>query len=146
MAAAVLAADQLTKLMVVSALSEGSSLRLVGEWLRISHVRNTGAAFGILPGFGGLLALAALIGVAVFAVIVLRRPPAVAGAGAALVLGGAVGNLADRIVRGSVVDFVDFRYWPAFNVADSAVTIGAILLVWFGLGRPRGRDTGGSGE
>lgn len=144
MAAAVVAADQLTKLAVVGAVSEGSTVRVIDDWLVISHVRNTGAAFGVLRGFGGVLALIALIGVIVIAAFLLRRPPAIAGTAAALILGGALGNLGDRLFRGSVVDFVDFRYWPAFNVADAAITIGAILLVLFGVELPRrgGRNTG----
>lgn len=135
LAAAVVAVDQLTKLLIVASLSEGSSVDVVGDVLRISHIRNTGAAFGVLRGLGGVLALVALVGVVVFAAILLRHPPAWAGVGAALVCGGALGNLSDRIFRGSVVDFVDFRFWPAFNVADSAITIGAVVLVWVGFER-----------
>jgi signal peptidase II len=129
--------DQVTKLAVVRTIAEGDHVRVFDDWLVISHIRNSGAAFGTLRGFGGVLALAAVAGVIVFAVVVWRRPSPMVGVAAALVAGGAMGNLADRIVRGTVVDFVDFRFWPAFNIADSAVTIGAILLVWFGLEKPR---------
>jgi signal peptidase II len=122
----------------VRAIPEGDHLRVFDDWLVISHIRNSGAAFGTLRGFGGVLALAAIAGVAVFAFVVWRRPSPVVGMAAALVAGGAMGNLLDRIVRGTVVDFVDFRFWPAFNVADSAITVGALLLVLFGSRPVRG--------
>jgi signal peptidase II len=131
-AAVVVAADQLTKLLIVRSIPEGDTVRLIDDVLVLSHIRNSGAAFGALRGFGGLLALAALCGIAVFAVVAWKRPIPVVGVAAALVAGGAMGNLLDRISRGTVVDFVDFRFWPAFNVADSAITIGAVLLVLFG--------------
>jgi signal peptidase II len=134
-AALVVAADQLTKLLVIRSIAEGDHVRVLGDVLVLSHVRNSGAAFGTLRGFGGLLALAAVAGVVIFAVIVWRRPSPILGAAAGLVAGGAMGNLVDRIVRGTVVDFVDFRFWPAFNVADSAITVGALLLIVFGLER-----------
>jgi signal peptidase II len=137
-AAAVVAADQVTKLLVVRSIPEGDHVRVFDDWLVISHIRNSGAAFGTLRGFGGVLALAAIAGVAVFAFVVWRRPSPVVGMAAALVAGGAMGNLLDRIVRGTVVDFVDFRFWPAFNVADTAITIGALLLVLFGSRPGRG--------
>ena len=126
--------DQLTKSIVASKLAEGESVRVIGDVLRISHIRNSGAAFGMLRGFGGLFALAALVGVVAFAAIVVRKPSTVTGIAAALVAAGALGNLTDRIFRGplgrgTVVDFVDLSFWPAFNVADSAISIGAVLLI-----------------
>ena len=138
-AATVVAVDQVTKLAVVRTIAEGDHVRLVDNWLLLSHIRNSGAAFGTLPGFGGVLALAAVAGIVIFAVVVWRRPSPLIGVAAALVAGGAMGNLTDRIFRGTVVDFIDFRFWPAFNAADTAITIGAILLVWFGLDQPRKR-------
>ena len=128
-AAAVVALDQVTKLIVVRTVAEGDHVRIFGDWLVISHIRNSGAAFGTLRGFGGLLAMVALAGVGVFAVVLWRRPSTVIGIAAGLVAGGALGNLTDRLVRGTVVDFIDFRYWPAFNVADSAITVGAGILI-----------------
>lgn len=133
LAAVVVAADQLTKAAIVSALAEGESQPLIGDFLQLTHLRNTGAAFGVLRGLGGVLALAALVGVVAFAAVVVRQPPPMTSMGAALVATGAAGNLIDRLLRdGGVVDFVHFRFWPAFNVADSAITIGAILLLWAG--------------
>lgn len=139
-AAAVIASDQITKLAIVATLMEGESQPLIGDVLRLTHIRNTGAAFGMLRGLGGVLVLAALVGVIAFAAVVVRQPPPMTSIGAALVAAGATGNLIDRLFRTSgVVDFVDFKYWPAFNVADSAITIGAILLLWAGMkeGVPR---------
>lgn len=102
--------------------------------LSISHFRNSGAAFGMLRGFTGILALVALVGVVIFAAIVVRDPSRGTAIGAALVAGGASGNLLDRFFRpGGVVDFVDFGFWPAFNVADSAITIGAVIILLTGL-------------
>lgn len=133
-AAAVVGIDQLTKAIVASTLTEGESIRVIGDILRLSHIRNSGAAFGLLRGYGGLIALAALVGVIAFIGVVVRRPPPLVGIAAALVAAGAFGNLLDRLFRGppgrgTVVDFIDFRFWPAFNVADSAISIGALLLV-----------------
>jgi signal peptidase II len=130
--------DQLTKYLIVSSLQEGESRQVIGAVLRLSHIRNSGAAFGMLRGFTGLIALGALVGVVLFVAMVVKEPGLWTGLGATLVAAGASGNLVDRLFRGpvgrgSVVDFVDFRYWPAFNVADSAITIGALLIIWAGL-------------
>jgi signal peptidase II len=126
--------DQLTKSIVAATLAEGESVPVIGNVLRITHIRNSGAAFGMLRGFGGLFALAALVGVVAFAAILVRRPSTMTGIAAALVAAGALGNLTDRIFRGpigrgTVVDFVHPSFWPAFNVADSAISIGAVLLI-----------------
>ena len=126
----VIGLDHLTKFLVVNAVAQGASKPLIGDLLFLSHYRNSGAAFGMLRGLSGVLALAALVGVVAFAAVVVQKPPLVTGLGAALVAGGAAGNLLDRLFRpGGVVDFVDFRFWPAFNVADSAISVGAVLLI-----------------
>ncbi len=135
LALGVVGLDQLTKSMVASSLAEGESVSVIGDFLRITHIRNSGAAFGLLRGFGGLLALVALVGVITFFAVLVQNPPALMGVAASLVAAGALGNLVDRLLRGpigrgTVVDFVDFRFWPAFNVADSAITIGALLILW----------------
>jgi signal peptidase II len=133
LALTVIGLDHLTKFVVVRALAEGESRPIIGDVLRLSHIRNSGAAFGTLKGFGGILVLAAMVGVVAFALIIVRNPEPVTAIGAGLVAGGAAGNLIDRIFRpGGVVDFVDFRFWPAFNVADSAISVGAILLLLTG--------------
>ena len=135
-AAAVLVVDQLTKWWVVATLP-GEPIVLVEGFLQFRFVSNSGAAFSLLDGFGsviGLIAIAAAVFIFLVAVKVESTGETIA---LGLVLGGALGNLADRAFRGDgfldggVVDFVDFSFFPAFNVADSAITIGAILALWF---------------
>ncbi|CAN5723420.1 N/A [soil metagenome] len=138
-AAVVIAADQLTKAWALVALDDGP-IDLIGS-LRLNLAFNKGAAFS-LGGerLGPLIAVVTIV-VAVLllrAVRVLGSP--LAGVGAGLVLGGAVGNIADRAFRGdggffdgAVVDFVDLQWWPVFNVADSAIVVGAVLYVLAGL-------------
>ena len=133
-AAAVLALDQLTKAWAVGRLGDGEIIDLVGS-LRLRLTMNYGSAFSLADGRGPLISLLALVVVAVL----LRtgrhatRPAMALALG--LVLGGAFGNLIDRAFRegdgflgGGVVDFVDLQWWPVFNVADSAIVVGAILL------------------
>jgi signal peptidase II len=136
----VVALDQLTKAMVRSMLPLYEHREIVPGLLDFTHVRNTGAAFGILnavdfpfkPVVIAIIAAAALIGVGVYAAS-LAHHQLVARVGLALIIGGAAGNLLDRIVAGSVVDFVDvywrtYHFW-AFNVADSAITIGVAIMI-----------------
>jgi len=133
-AAVVVLADQLTKTWALEALDD-RTIDLVGS-LRLRLVFNTGSAFSIGAGLGPVLAI---VGVGIVLVL-LRTSRDVAGAPAltalGLVLGGAVGNLADRALRagngflaGGVVDFVDLQWWPVFNVADVAICAGVALLV-----------------
>lgn len=134
MAAVVVGLDQLTKALVLRQLEPGESIDVIGSLLQLTHVRNTGAAFGLFRGASGLLVLASLAGLAFFGLVIARRPPLLTALAAALIAGGALGNLLDRAFRpwpfrGAVVDFIDFRFWPAFNVADMAVTVGAALLL-----------------
>jgi signal peptidase II len=136
----VIAIDQLTKAIVRAQLPLHASVTLVPGLIDFTHVRNTGAAFGILNGadFPGkteviaVIATAALIGVGMYAAS-LAHHQLVARVGLALIIGGAAGNLLDRIIAGSVVDFVDvywrsYHFW-AFNVADSAITIGVAIMM-----------------
>lgn len=140
-AAAVVIADQLTKWWIVAEVAN-DPITLIDDFLVIRYVGNPGAAFGLLPGAGSLLALAAVVAVVLIVLVVHQldhRPEAL---GMGLVMGGALGNLIDRVFRGDgwldgeVVDWVDFSFFPAFNVADSAITIGAILVVLVSLRRP----------
>ena len=136
-AAAVVVADRLTKVLVLEAFAPGES-RLVTGFLNLVLVFNKGAAFSFLAGAAGwqtpLFMAIALVAAAVVSVLLLRRPGrSLFSGGLALILGGALGNLWDRIAWGHVVDFLDFHaagwHWPAFNVADSAITVGAGLLI-----------------
>lgn len=130
--------DQLTKQWVSSVFSYGETLELL-PILNLTLVHNMGAAFSFLSEAGGwqrwFFAIVSLV-VSVVLVVWLSRLPSrqsLLSVALALVLGGAVGNLWDRVFLGYVVDFIDVHYqqyhWPAFNVADSAITIGAILLI-----------------
>jgi signal peptidase II len=133
-AAVVIALDQLTKAWVVATLSDGPVV-LIDGFLQLRLVRNPGAAFSLLQGAGSLIALGAVAAAILIVLMVHRMETRFEAAALGLVLGGAIGNLIDRIFRGSglldgeVVDFVDFDFFPTFNVADSAITIGAALAI-----------------
>jgi signal peptidase II len=147
LAGAVVALDQVTKAIVRASLPLHTSRTVIPGLLDFTHVQNTGAAFGFLnavdfPHKAGVIALVstiALVSVAVFAAG-LAPHQRLARAGLALILGGAAGNLVDRLAAGAVVDFVDiywhqYHFW-AFNVADSAITVGVIgmMLDMLGVG------------
>jgi signal peptidase II len=133
-AALVVVADQLTKWWATNELVDGD-IDLVWT-LRLRLVRNSGAAFSLAGGRGGIVALLA-IGVVIILIVFGRAVDTRVGAvSLGLVLGGALGNILDRIFRegsgflgGAVVDFIDLQWWPVFNVADAAVSIGGVLLV-----------------
>ena len=137
MAAGVLAADQLSKAWALSALADGHTVSIVGP-VRFLLTYNTAGAFGLGGAAVPFLAVVAL-GLVVFMASTSSTgsDPRLALA-VGLVLGGAVGNLADRMfrgrgmLRGAVVDFIDFRVWPVFNLADAAITVGCLLLLWAG--------------
>jgi len=142
-AAVVLIVDQLTKIAVADYLLAHGEAELT-SFLSFALVHNTGAAFGILSNAGGWQNIL-FIGIASSACLVIlwlfRRldPQSVILVwGLMLILGGAAGNLVDRLVHGYVIDFIDIYYhawhWPAFNVADSAITVGAVLLALDALG------------
>ncbi|MFI1918813.1 signal peptidase II [Nocardia sp. NPDC020380] len=134
-AAVILGLDLLTKTLVVTYMTPGKPIYLIGDWARLLLTRNPGAAFSMATGMTWLLTL---IAVAVVVGVIrigrtLRSLPWAFGLG--MVLGGALGNLIDRLFRapgplqGHVVDFVAIGWWPVFNVADSSIVCGAILLV-----------------
>jgi len=143
----VLAADRLTKLAVQHRMVVGESHRVLGEFFRITSVRNSGAVFGMFPGNPLLF-----LWISVLAILLVLGLYARGGRGhrlralaLGLILGGALGNLHDRIFYRQVVDFLDFTFgryhFPVFNVADSAVTVGVALLAldaWIHSGAPRG--------
>lgn len=136
---AVLVVDQVTKWLVVERLVGEQPVELVWT-LQLRYVENRGSAFSLVGGgWGPVLSLAALavVGILIWQSRGVAGRPASVAVG--LVLGGAVGNLVDRVLRadegllsGPVVDWIDLQWWPVFNVADAAVVVGAILLVAFG--------------
>ncbi len=124
--------DQITKLYVRKSLNVGESIPVIDNMFYITHVRNRGAAFGLMPDQHLILFFMTLfIVIIILLFYFLRRPKEVSiQLALGLVLGGAVGNILDRLFVGAVVDFLDFRIWPVFNIADSAIVIGTIILLW----------------
>lgn len=147
-AAVIAVLDQTTKLIVQAHIRPGDVIH-VAPFLSLVLVFNKGAAFSFLAGASGWqreFFIAIAIGASALIVYLLRRhaDERLFCAGLALILGGALGNLYDRVALGHVVDFVLLHvhdyYWPAFNVADSAITVGAAALIWDGMfgKRPKG--------
>jgi signal peptidase II len=146
--AAIIVFDQLTKLVVRHTMALHDSINVIPGLLDLTHVQNTGAAFGLLNAADFPYKPAVMIGIAALALVAIAAYGSQLGYherlarfGLSLILGGAFGNLIDRAVAGHVVDFVDV-YWGtshfwAFNVADAAITVGAVLVLldMIGLGR-----------
>jgi len=124
--------DQLTKWAVQASFQPAQSLPLIPPVLHLTYVQNTGAAFGILRGHpGAFVMISLLVGAWMLAELRrLRQAGWRARLPLALILGGAIGNLIDRLRLGYVVDFLDLRVWPVFNVADSCITIGVTWLLF----------------
>jgi len=139
-AAIVVLFDRITKWVVAASLPLHNSLTVIPGFFHITHVENTGAAFGLFAESTAQWKIAALVAFSLVALVIVSvllwknsHSVSTMTVGLSLILGGAFGNLWDRMRAGHVVDFLDFHigqyYWPAFNVADSAIVIGAILLV-----------------
>ncbi len=137
LAISVAAADQVTKLAVSTLMDYGQSIPLTG-FFNLVHVWNTGAAFSFLADAGGwqrYFFIVITLGVSFVLIILLRKSrPRAEALGYSLILGGALGNGFDRVVRGYVVDSLDFYWrswhWPAFNLADCGITLGVLCLLW----------------
>lgn len=129
----VIVADQATKALVRSAMEIGDSRPIVDGVLWLTHVHNTGAAFGMFRGQQWALIIIAVLVLAVIAYVALHlRPRSVlARTALALIAAGASGNLIDRVAFGGVTDFLDLGWWPVFNIADMALDVGVALLVWW---------------
>ncbi len=137
--ALVLGADQLTKALVRASIERGEVVEVVAG-LSLVNVRNRGIAFGLFSGAGPWLAV--IVGVAMLVLIatfVAHADTPLAWLPGGLLLGGALGNLVDRIREGAVTDFIDLPSWPAFNLADSAITVGVLALLYVMEGPPRRR-------
>jgi len=139
-------ADQLSKTWIRSNLVVGQSLPEAG-FFRITHVQNTGAAFGLFPDQAftlTIVSLVSLLALLVYALFIHHRLPfphsRLGWFTLGLVLGGIVGNLTDRLRSGYVTDFIDVGIWPAFNLADSALVVGVIILAYSLLSLARERD------
>jgi signal peptidase II len=134
--ALIVALDRVTKSAVVTSLGADrprSRLDIVDGWVALEYAENRGAAFGLFSGLAPVLAIASVV---VLAVIVYSywqevQPPLGKTVAIGLILGGAIGNLIDRIWLGYVVDFIAIGPWPNFNVADSAISVGVVMLLWY---------------
>lgn len=133
-AAAIVVSDQVTKELVRSRIPIGTSIPLIGDVLRLTHTRNLGAAFGMLPGHRFVfitVVVLVLVGIGVYTARWRpTRPWIIVALG--LVAGGAVGNLVDRVWFGMVTDFIQIPFsFPVFNLADSGIVVGVSMLVWW---------------
>jgi signal peptidase II len=127
----VIVLDQITKYLVARYMSPFDSIGVL-PFLHIVSIRNMGAAFGMFRGFGSGFFIGISFAAIAFVIWLLMKS-SYNYLGLSLVLGGAIGNLIDRVLHGKVIDFIDFSvgrfHWPAFNVADSALTIGIIIIL-----------------
>lgn len=129
---AVVILDQFSKYIVVENMALGESIPIIEEVFHLTYILNPGAAFGMFA-HNRLFFIA--IAVVVIGIIIWARREILASpwevkAGCGLFLGGAIGNLIDRVRQGLVIDFFDFRIWPVFNIADIAICIGVGLIIW----------------
>jgi signal peptidase II len=130
--AGVLILDWITKQWALRSLALGESI-VIAPFFYLTHVHNTGSAFGLFQNNNWVLLGIALV---IFGLLLAAVPRLIADLGCwaeigiGLVLGGALGNIIDRLRFGYVVDFFDFRVWPVFNIADSAISVGTVLLAW----------------
>ncbi|MFQ6014436.1 MAG: signal peptidase II [Anaerolineae bacterium] len=135
LAIVVYALDQLSKYLVLKYLSVGhpwNPVPLLRSFVSLTHVTNSGAAFGLFPGAGLVFTVIAIV-VAVAIIVYYRYLPKgqwLVRLSLGLQLGGALGNLTDRLRYGYVIDFVDFKVWPIFNLADAAIVIGVAILAY----------------
>lgn len=122
--------DRITKSLVAAQIPYGTEVAVIGHLVGITNVRNSGAAFGFAPA-GAIFFLVAEVLVSIGLIVYVARTPSQLWSDAVLglVLGGSLGNAYDRIVYGTVTDFVNVHIWPIFNVADSAISIGVTALI-----------------
>lgn len=127
---AVLVADRVTKVLCLQYLVPLGTVPVINGVFHLTYVENTGAAFGMLQGKNWFFIPAVILVsiVLVYLIWSMKDASRYMRISLALILGGAIGNLIDRLWLGYVVDFLDFRVWPVFNVADSCVVVGAVLL------------------
>jgi signal peptidase II len=134
--------DRLTKWWATTSLAKRAPIILIPHVLDLRYTENAGGAFSLFGGQPWLFLAATALVAMVIAVVSVRLTSRVTALGLGLILGGAMGNLTDRIARGSgasgrVVDFIDLHHWPVFNVADSAIVIGALVVLLIGMRQSR---------
>jgi signal peptidase II len=133
----VMGLDQLTKHTIAAGIKPGETQKFLPA-INLVHVRNTGVAFGFLSGGGAIVLIFTLAALAVLVgYFVLRPERPWLWVPTGMLLGGAIGNLIDRVASGSVIDFIKLPAWPAFNVADMSITFGVLALLWVLEGSPK---------
>ncbi len=127
----ILSLDQLSKFIITRYLSQNQTIPLIKGVFHLTLIHNRGAAFGILRNQVPLFIFTSILAIIlIYFSLKKNKHRKVYSVALSLVLGGALGNLIDRLFFGYVIDFLDFRIWPVFNIADSAITIAAVLLGW----------------
>jgi signal peptidase II len=151
-AAATILADQIAKNAVVGRIVQGDRVPVLGSALRFTYIKNSGAVFGIMRGAGTYFTVFSVVAAGVLLVVLFfaRKSSVLVKTSLGLVLGGALGNLIDRLRFGAVVDFIDVGFgesarWPCFNIADAAITVGVVLLIGNAL-RVSGSETSDEGD
>lgn len=132
----ILLADQLSKAAISSRLSEGQSMPIIRDALHITFVKNTGAAFGLFKDSTYFFSAVSIIAIVMIGAILIKAirngkfaENLLYSFSLVLIMAGAMGNLIDRLTLRYVIDFIDVRIWPVFNIADSSITIGTALLI-----------------
>jgi signal peptidase II len=132
---AALISDQLTKQLITSSMHINESTQVIKGFLYITYVENTGAAWSLFQGGRWFFVAITSVMMIILTILLIKNPHKLFRVSAAMIIGGGLGNLIDRIKRGSVVDFIDLYFgsysFPVFNVSDSFVTIGTILLCFY---------------
>ena len=124
--------DQLTKFIIRKNMKFNESVPIIKDIFHLTYVTNTGSAFGLFKGFNlffVLFSIAVIIGIFYYLRRNINEKEKFLQLAIGLLLGGTIGNMIDRIIYGAVTDFIDFRIWPVFNAADSAVTVSVIILI-----------------
>lgn len=132
--------DQLSKVVLSSILTLNQSISIINNCFHLTLIHNTGIAFGMLKGSSNIILIVTIIGLILIARslkndflkdnLVNKKVLFIRKVAIGFILGGAIGNMIDRFRVGYVIDFLDFRIWPVFNLADSFITIGAVILFW----------------
>jgi signal peptidase II len=128
-----LIADQAVKHLVRTTMVQGQSIPIIENIFHITYIENPGAAFGILANQRMLFLIltAVIVGVMIYLYFSLSNKKSLTAISLGIVVSGAIGNFIDRFIQGTVTDFLDFRIWPIFNIADIAICVGLALICYF---------------
>jgi len=130
--------DRITKTLVQTQIPFGTEVPVIDHFVGLTNVRNSGAAFGFAPAGANLFLIASIaVSIGLIVYVIRNHSSAWTDAMLGLILGGTVGNGFDRVVFGTVTDFINFHFWPVFNVADSAISVGVVLLIAGSVLRPK---------